>query len=237
LGSVVFLDQEYPLYKITDNKFGFLSGFDLDDKEGEYKLKISVEGKNNNQEEREIVIDLKERKSKEQRLTLPDNLAVFSEIEVKKIEDENNSLNGLFKNQNSPKYWDSKFLYPLQGKNKNNFGVKRFINGEERSRHNGVDIGAKCGAKILAPATGKVILCDDFFLAGKGLVIDHGLGLYSMYFHLSKFGNKCNDLIKKGEIVGYVGKTGRATGCHLHWAVRVRNAKIDPDALMNLPTL
>ena len=109
------------------------------------------------------------------------------------------------------------------------------MNGQPRNPHNGEDISAPHGADVVATNDGVVRLTVDHFFSGKGLFLDHGLGLYSMYFHLSEVLVKEGDLVKAGESVGKVGATGRATGPHLHWGVKLNGARVNPYALLDLP--
>ncbi|MEW6177106.1 MAG: peptidoglycan DD-metalloendopeptidase family protein [Pseudomonadota bacterium] len=120
------------------------------------------------------------------------------------------------------------FDRPVDGPLSSPFGLRRFFNGEERNPHSGLDFAAKSGTPIKAPAAGKVILTGDYFFNGKTVFVDHGQGLISMFCHLSEIGVKVGDQLARGEVLGKVGATGRATGPHLHWNVSLNDARIDP---------
>jgi len=109
------------------------------------------------------------------------------------------------------------------------------MNGQARNPHNGEDIGAPLGADVAATNDGVVRLTVDHIFSGKGVYIDHGLGFYSMYFHLSDVLVREGDLVKAGQIVGKVGATGRATGPHLHWGVSLNGAMVDPALFLPPP--
>ena len=109
------------------------------------------------------------------------------------------------------------------------------MNGQARNPHNGEDIGAPMGTDVMASNDGVVRLVVDHIFSGRGIFVDHGLGLYSMYFHLSDVLVKEGDLIKAGQVIGKVGATGRATGPHLHWGMKVNGARVNPYALLELP--
>jgi murein DD-endopeptidase MepM/ murein hydrolase activator NlpD len=110
----------------------------------------------------------------------------------------------------------------------------RMITGQPRTPHNGEDIAAESGTVVVAMNDGIARLTVDHFFSGKGVLLDHGLGLYSMYFHLSEILVREGDPVARGQEIGKVGATGRATGPHLHWGVRLNGARVDPYALLQL---
>lgn len=115
------------------------------------------------------------------------------------------------------------------------FGARRFFNKQPRSPHTGADYSADAGTPILAVGAGTVALTGDFFFPGKSVFVDHGDGLISMYFHLSGMAVEKGDGVERGEILGLVGESGRATGPHLHVGVRWHGARIDPRLLFKSP--
>lgn len=122
---------------------------------------------------------------------------------------------------------------PLIGITSSEFGVRRFINGQPRNRHIGLDIAADEGTPIKAPMRGKVILSGNFFYKGNVVYIDHGDGLVSSYSHLSNKAVNLNQKVSKGEVVGFVGSTGRVTGPHLHWEVFFLGIPINPEIFIS----
>jgi murein DD-endopeptidase MepM/ murein hydrolase activator NlpD len=120
---------------------------------------------------------------------------------------------------------------PTEGSVQYTFGRRRVINGQPRNPHTGEDISAPQGAPVAAINYGTVRLVADQFFSGKSVVIDHGLGLYSMYFHLSEIAVRVGDLVAKSQVIGAVGATGRASGPHLHWGVRLNGARVNPLSL------
>jgi murein DD-endopeptidase MepM/ murein hydrolase activator NlpD len=108
------------------------------------------------------------------------------------------------------------------------------LNGKPKSFHSGIDIAAPLGHPVHCPADGIVRLVDsDMFLMGKTLMIDHGLGVTSVFIHLDAITVNTGDLIRQGELIARVGKTGRATGPHLHWGVSAGRTPLDPQRLIN----
>ncbi|WP_294089951.1 M23 family metallopeptidase [Sphingomonas sp.] len=127
--------------------------------------------------------------------------------------------------------WRQPFLWPVIGRLSGLFGSQRiYKNGEAGSYHSGADIAQPAGTPVMAPADGVVVLAADhpFTLEGNLLMIDHGMGLNSAFLHLSRIDVAVGARVRRGQPVGAVGMTGRATGPHLHWSLRWRDAKIDP---------
>jgi hypothetical protein len=124
------------------------------------------------------------------------------------------------------------FVMPTFGQANPSFGRKRFFNGEPRAPHLGMDIAAPEGQHVFAPADGVVVQTGDYFFNGRTVMIDHGQGLVSMLCHLRKIKVKTGDRLRQGDLVGLVGKTGRATGPHLHWTVSLNDARIDPQLVL-----
>lgn len=126
--------------------------------------------------------------------------------------------------------WRQRFMWPVTGRISGLFGSQRVYRGEPGSYHSGVDVARPTGTAVLAPADGVVILAtpSSFTLEGRLLMLDHGMGLNSAFLHLSRIDVNVGDVVRRGQTIGAVGATGRATGPHLHWGMRWRNAKIDP---------
>ena len=130
-------------------------------------------------------------------------------------------------------YWDEPFIVPIPGaRDGRNFGHRRIFNGEPRAPHSGADLSASTGTEIHASNAGRVVLAKDFFFNGNAVFIDHGLGLYTMYLHLSEILVDVGDLVERGQVVGLAGATGRVTGPHLHWGARILDARVDPFSLL-----
>ncbi|MDE1173000.1 MAG: M23 family metallopeptidase [Parvibaculaceae bacterium] len=130
-------------------------------------------------------------------------------------------------------YYESGFIWPATGRISGVFGSQRFYNGEPRKPHYGVDVAAPAGTPVVAPADGVVTLArPDMYFEGGLIFIDHGQGLISVMMHLSKVEVKAGQKVQKGEKIGAVGATGRATGPHLHWGMWWRDAHLDPALLV-----
>ena len=123
---------------------------------------------------------------------------------------------------------------PVNGIISSEFGVRRFINGLPRNRHIGLDIAATEGTAVYSPSKGKVILTGDFFYKGNVIYLDHGNGLISSFSHLNSISVEQDQIIQAGEILGYVGSTGRVTGPHLHWEVSLMGVPINPEIFLKI---
>ncbi|MCD2325218.1 M23 family metallopeptidase [Sphingomonas sp. IC-56] len=132
--------------------------------------------------------------------------------------------------QSDAQGWRQQFLWPTTGRISTLFGSQRIYAGEPGAFHSGIDIARATGTPIVAPADGVVILATDhpFTLEGNLLMIDHGMGLNSAFLHLSRIDVRPGDRVRRGQPIGAVGATGRATGAHLHWGMKWGDARIDP---------
>lgn len=116
-----------------------------------------------------------------------------------------------------------------------NFGQRRVYNDATPSIHAGVDIGAPWGTPVRAPGSGRVVLASQLYLSGWTVIIDHGRGVFSYTCHFASVLVKRGDLVRKGQVIARVGNTGRSTGPHLHWSIRVGPKRVDPFSLVALP--
>lgn len=120
------------------------------------------------------------------------------------------------------------FILPAKGRLSSPFGLKRFFNKQARKPHSGLDIAAPTGTDVVAPANATVINVGNYFFNGNTVLLDHGQGLISGYFHLSKTHVQTGDVLKQGQKLAEIGATGRVTGPHLHWNVYLNRSKVDP---------
>ncbi|MGI5864554.1 MAG: M23 family metallopeptidase [Myxococcales bacterium] len=132
-------------------------------------------------------------------------------------------------------HFASNFMNPVAPDAKINsvFGVRRVFNGKLQSRHMGLDIDGTTGTPIYAANDGLVRMVHNGFSAGNTVLVSHGAGLFTGYFHLSKFAVKKGQRVKKGQLIGLMGKTGRVTGPHLHFSAKLGEITIDPAALLS----
>jgi len=149
--------------------------------------------------------------------------------DLKRIKADNAAIGKVRKLDTAITDFAGGFQWPLKGRISGVYGSQRFLNGKPRRPHNGVDVAAKAGTPIRAPAPGRVALVhQDMFFSGKTLMIDHGHGLSSVYIHMNAITVKPGQRVKTGDLIGKVGMTGRATGPHLHWGMSLFKTHLDP---------
>lgn len=233
-----FLGRSFSFFPDTrpeePNEFVGLLGIDLQDEPGIHELTVEIQTAGQSQKISYRVQVLKEQYHVE-RLTLPKNKVDLDKKSLARWKREQAQVKTMLANDSQTKFWQGGFVEPVAGKRTGIFGSVRIMNGQARNPHNGEDIGAPLGTEVVATNDGIVRLTVDHIFSGKGVFVDHGLGLFSMYFHLSKVLVKEGDLVRVGEVVGEVGATGRATGPHLHWGVKLNGARVNPYALLELP--
>lgn len=224
--------QALEFFKLEEEKYGSLLGIDLKLSPGTYPLEVQVDSPGNSPTTYRTSIEVVSKDYGEQRLTLPENMVNLDQDTLKRVRQEGAEFTNLWDIHTPRRYWYGNFVPPVPGKTTTVFGLRRVLNGEPRSSHSGVDLHAVEGEPVRAANHGRIVLVGDFFFHGKSVVIDHGWGLYTMYFHLSRVNVAEGDLVGKNYVIGLAGSTGRATGSHLHWGVRLGTARVDPFALM-----
>lgn len=168
-----------------------------------------------------------------QRLTVPRTFVDLDPATLERVNREKVTLDHLWEVATPARLWHGPFRLPLDGAGPAyGFGVRRIINGEPRSPHTGTDFPAALGTPVLAANAGVVALVADHFFSGTSIFLDHGLGLYTMYFHLQESLVQLGQQVEVGQIIAHAGSTGRATGPHLHWGARLGGARIDPRELL-----
>lgn len=211
-----------------------LLGIDMQDDPGTYELAVEVKQGEQAKQLSFNVLVAKEKFAVEH-LKLPKEKVDLDEKSVARWKAEQEQVKQALAENSRLKLWHSNFVEPVNGKRTGIFGSVRIMNGKPRNPHNGEDIGAPMGADVAATNDGIVRITVDHTFSGKGVFIDHGLGFYTMYFHLSEVLVKDGDLVTAGQIIGKVGATGRATGPHLHWGVKLNGARVNPYSLLDLP--
>jgi len=210
-----------------------ITGIPLDTSAGEKSLDIKIA----NAPPLQVKFSVLPKQYPEQRLTIKNpQLVNPTTVQLIRIEREQAHLRHVLDTWKPDANPDLDFIVPAQGPETSGFGLRRFLNGEARSPHSGIDLGAPLGSPVRAPAAGVVADVGDYYFCGHTLTIDLGQGLYSVYCHLSKVTVKRGQRVKQGEVVGNIGASGRTTGPNLHWTVSLNGTPVDPHAfLINAP--
>ena len=151
--------------------------------------------------------------------------------EAERIASEAKRLAAIF-TRATPRAWRGTFQVPVPGTATSSFGRLTVLNGEPRGRHQGADFRAVTGTPVVAPNAGRAVLAEDLYFSGNTVVIDHGLGMFSLLAHLSRIDVAAGSDVARGDMLGLSGATGRVTGPHLHWALRLSEFSVDPLAVV-----
>jgi murein DD-endopeptidase MepM/ murein hydrolase activator NlpD len=169
-----------------------------------------------------------------QHLTVDPRYVELDPRDLARSQRETRKLQRIFRESTSGRLWRGPFHTPLPGHSPSgSFGKRRVLNGQPRSPHSGEDYSAAAGEPVRAPQAGRIALAEDLFFTGKTVVIDHGLGLYTLYAHLDSVAVEGEEVVERGTLLGRVGSTGRVTGAHLHWAARLGEARVNPLQLLD----
>jgi len=232
----VWREQPLEFFKLGEEEYGSLLGIDLRLSPGTYPLEVQVDSPVNSLQTSSTNIKVVKKDYGVQRLTLPENMVTLDPVTLKRVRKEAAKFSELWYKHTPKRYWHGNFVRPVPGKLTTSFGLGRILNGERRSPHSGVDLRAPMGEPVRAANHGRVVLVGSFYFHGNAVVLDHGWGLYTMYFHLSEVNVSEDDLVGKNFVIGLAGSTGRSTGSHLHWGVRLGGARVDPFALLRATT-
>jgi len=167
------------------------------------------------------------------RLTVDPKMVNPPESELARIKQETQAMADAFAILTPERLWRSAFDAPVPGAPNSSFGRLTITNGKPAGRHQGADFRAATGTPVHAPNAGRVVLAQNLYFAGNTVILDHGLGVFSLLAHLSRIDVQPGAVVARGDVVGQSGATGRVTGPHLHWAVRFGEMTVDPLSLMS----
>lgn len=222
-----------PAFELTSLSSGYwgILGVDAWSEPGSHTVRIDAEGANGRsvpiaQATVQVVSTVF---PTEDVLTLPPSKGDIVQRNVQIA--ENDEMRPIFTAFTPQKLWEGVFLRPTQGRVTDAFGTKRTPDGGKTftTYHEGLDLGDWMGTPVKAANTGRVALARPLHVRGNGVVIDHGMGIFTGYYHMSRLAVQEGNVVHKGDIIGYVGETGYATGPHLHFEVRVDNQYVDPN--------
>ena len=229
--SATIFGRPVRLTRIGDGWQGLI-GIDLDVKPGTYPIEVAITPPGSSAIASAQQLTVVDRSYPVRRLRVAPAFVDPPAGEVARIQRDAAALQTIFETTASPRQWHGAFQAPVSQTPNSSFGSRSIYNGQPRSPHSGTDFGAKAGTPVAAPAAGTVALARALYFTGNTVVLDHGLGLYSLLAHLQEIGVKEGDHVTRGHVVGLVGGTGRVTAPHLHWSVRLNNARVDPLSLL-----
>ena len=215
-----------------------LAGASLETKPGAYPIQLRAEtfaGQSAGQAVSfEKKIRVERRRYPRVQLKVAGRYTAPSPEDQQQIEQDKKTKGQVFETVSAGREWKGSFAPPVKAEISDVFGVQRVFNGSVQSTHQGLDFRVPSGTPVAAVNSGRVILAQPLFFEGNCVVIDHGQGLLTLYLHLSKFSVKEGDDVSKGQPIGLSGGTGRATGPHLHLAVRWQGVYLNPQVLLKL---
>jgi murein DD-endopeptidase MepM/ murein hydrolase activator NlpD len=211
-----------------------LAGASLETKPGSYPLQLHAETAAGQGLSFEKNIAVARQRYPRVLLKVPGRYTAPSPEEQREIDQDKKIKDEAFKTLSADREWEGSFAAPAEAPISDVFGVQRVFNGSVQSTHQGLDFRVPAGTPVTAVNRGQVILARSLFFEGNCVVIDHGQGLLSLYLHLSKFLVKEGESVEKQQQIGLSGGTGRATGPHLHLAVRWQGVYLNPQILLGL---
>jgi murein DD-endopeptidase MepM/ murein hydrolase activator NlpD len=211
-----------------------LVGIDLETQPGRYEIKLKGIDKDGKRITAPRMLRVTAKKFPTRVLTVDEKFVNPPADETSRIEGERKRVAAIMETSTPEKLWRGAFRIPVPGEVISTFGKGNVYNSQPRSPHTGTDFRGKTGTPIRAPNAGRIVLAEDLYYSGNTIIIDHGYGLYSYLGHMSKFSVREGDVVKAGEVIGKVGATGRVTGPHLHWSVRLATTQVDPMSLVSV---
>jgi murein DD-endopeptidase MepM/ murein hydrolase activator NlpD len=209
-------------------------GVDVNQAAGEHKADVIVTMDDGRVDRREAVIKVGSTDFPTTQLKVAEQFVQLSPANQERANREAKEIDAIYSKITDAILWEQPFTSPIPGGTGSNFGHRRVFNGEARAPHAGADLRAKTGTPIQAANRGRVVLSKNLFFTGNTVILDHGLGIYSLYAHLSRLDVKSGTIVTRGQLVGLAGATGRVTGPHLHWGIRVQGARVDPFSLIEM---
>ncbi len=220
-------DRDLQPFRLDERTWRVLVGIDLDVKPGTYPVHVAA-----GSAEATHALVVHARVFPTRRLKVDEAFVTPPPSVQERIDREAALLADTWKASAGERLWAAAFVRPVKDPANSAFGTRSVFNGKPRNAHGGADFLSPAGTAIHAPNAGRVVVARPLYFSGNTVIIDHGLGLFSMLAHLSTIDLHEGDRVTAGDVVGKVGATGRVTGPHLHWAVRAAGARVDPLALL-----
>ncbi|MEP6915314.1 MAG: M23 family metallopeptidase [Acidobacteriota bacterium] len=225
--------REWIPFRVDARTWRVLVGIDLDVAPGAYAASVDA-GSGAADARATYPLAVTARAFRTRRLTVADAFVNPPLEMADRIAQAAAALQRLWRSSAPERLWNGAFRRPVPDPANSAFGTRSILNGQPRSPHGGADFESPAGRAIQSPNAGRVVLTRALYYTGNTVVIDHGLGLFSLFAHLSEIDVRDGDSIAAGAVLGRVGATGRVTGPHLHWTVRLGDARIDPLSLLDV---
>lgn len=226
-------DSDVPL--VRNGVWFTVLGVDLDDPGGDYPVELTLRYSDGTQREITPHLTVEAREFPITRLSVEPKFVELSPENQDRAARERDEINAIYSRTTPEPLWTQPFEVPIPGATGGrNFGHRRVFNDQPRAPHSGADLTAAAGTPIHAANRGRVVLAKNLFFSGNAVFVDHGLGIYSVYLHLSRIDVEPGQLVERGQVVGLAGATGRVTGPHLHWGFRVQGARVDPFSMLEV---
>jgi murein DD-endopeptidase MepM/ murein hydrolase activator NlpD len=227
-------DRDVAAYQIDPTTWRALVGIDLDVPPRAYPVVIDAHGPAGGVATLTYALRVAARRFPTRRLTVDEGFVNPPASEQARIAREAQEMAAIWKAPAGERLWTQPFVRPVPGPANSRFGTRSIFNGQPRNPHGGGDFLSPAGTPVKAPGGGRIVLARSLYFSGNTIIIDHGLGLFSLLAHLSAFDVQEGESVQAGTVVGQVGATGRVTGPHLHWAVRAGGARVDPLSVLAL---
>ena len=227
-------DETIRFYRRPDGLWRGLVGIDLLVEPGDYDVAIQIMSPTGTTAECVYTLSVQPKEYRTRQLTVAPRYVEPPPEVSERIAREAQQQTAIFATNTEDRLWRGLWGLPVPGQATSAFGSRSVFNGQARSPHSGADFRAALGTSVTAPNAGRVVFTGDTYFSGGSVIIDHGWGLYSYFAHLSKILVEEGDLLEPGQLVGHAGSTGRVTGPHLHWTVRMNGARVDPLSLIEI---
>jgi murein DD-endopeptidase MepM/ murein hydrolase activator NlpD len=218
--------------RTSSTEWKILIGIELETKPGRYDVSIAT-GPSEKERSAQLLTVLPKTFAT-RRLTVDAAFVNPSAEQAARIKDDTARLNRAWASSAPTNLWSGVWARPVPGAANSVFGTRSIFNGEPRSPHSGADFQGAAGTPVKAPNSGRIVLAADLYFTGNTVVVDHGAGLFSLFAHLRAINVREGDVVATNAVLGELGATGRVTGPHLHWAVRLNGARVDPLSLLAL---
>ncbi|MBN2358564.1 MAG: M23 family metallopeptidase [Deltaproteobacteria bacterium] len=232
--SAGLFGRQVELVPWANGRYLGLVGVGLDDPVGRAPLTLSYALEAGEVMQVELDVDVVDRAYPSNTLRVARRFVRPGPAARRQIRRERRELAELWREPSRERLWRGNFILPRQSELTSVFGVRRIFNGRLRSRHKGIDLDGSGGEPVAAANRGRVLFAGSRYYSGRTVILDHGLGLYTLYFHLRSVEVAAGQLVERGTVIGKLGSTGRVTGPHLHFAVRLSGIYVDPVTFLQL---